>query len=134
MEVQETLWEAQWPWISTFVAPLRDFSFSVPFKIYEVLKHANQSTNFCLTTLESWNFLILRDSQVLVIDICGKSCCLFSTKNCLWILSGAVDAFSVYQWSIVSYQQAFLVYCASLTHTNIKINKQKTLKMLLCQG
>ena len=23
---------------------------------YEVLKHANQSTNFCLTTLESWNF------------------------------------------------------------------------------
>ena len=33
---------------------------------YEVLKHANQSTNFCLTTLESWNFLIKR--EVLVID------------------------------------------------------------------
>jgi len=39
---------------------------------YEVLKHANQSTNFCLTTLESWNFLIKR--EVLVIDICGKPC------------------------------------------------------------
>jgi hypothetical protein len=41
---------------------------------------------------------------------------------------------AVYQWSIVSYQQGFLEYCASLTHTNIKINKQKTLKTLLCQG
>jgi len=60
---------------------------------YEVLQHANQSTNFCLTTLESWNFLIKR--EVLVIDICGKSCCLFSTKNCLRILPDAVDAFSL---------------------------------------
>ena len=58
-----------------------------------VLKHTNQSTNFCLTTLESWNFLIKR--EVLVIDTCGKSCCLFSTKNCLRILPDAVVAFSL---------------------------------------
>ena len=42
---------------------------------------------------------------------------------------------AVYQWSIVSwYQQGFLEYCASLTHNNIKINKQKNVKTLLCQG
>jgi len=40
VEVQETLWEAQWPWISTFVAPLRDFSFSVPF-----MKFCNTQTS-----------------------------------------------------------------------------------------
>ena len=61
------------------------------FYALPVLKHANQSTNFCLTTLESWNLQIKR--EVLVIDICGKSCCLFSTKNCLRILPGAADAF-----------------------------------------
>ena len=58
---------------------------------YEVLQHANQSTNFCLTTLESstWNFLICIKREVLVIDICGKSCWPFSTKNCLRILPDA---------------------------------------------
>ena len=49
------------------------------WSFYAVLKHANQSTNFCFTTLESWNFVVKR--EVLVIDICGKFCCLFSTKN-----------------------------------------------------
>ena len=57
---------------------------------YAILKHVNQSTNFCFTTLESWSFLMKREA--LVIDICGKSCCLFSTKNCLRILPDAVDA------------------------------------------
>ena len=106
------------------------FLFFCSFKFYEVLQHANQSTNFCLTTLESWNFLIKR--EVLVIDICGKSCCLFSTKKMFADLARCsrclLPPLAVYQWSIVSYQQAFLEYCASLTHNNIKINRQKKSK------
>ena len=80
-----------------------------------------------------------RDLEVLVIDICCKSCWLFSTKTGLGIFSDAVVAFSllaVYQWSIVSHQHTLFEYCASLhlPHNNNKINRQKNPKTLSCQG
>ena len=108
------------------------------FLLWSSATNVNQSTNFCLTTLESWNFLIKR--EVLVVDTCGKSCCLFSTKNCLRILpescSGCLlHPLAVYQWSIVSYQQGFLEYILCKSNPHQHQNKQaENSQDVACQG
>ena len=56
-----------------------------------------------------WQMLLPLFHQKLLVDLARCSGCL-------------LPPLAVYQWSIVSYQQGFLEYCASLTHTNIKIN------------
>jgi len=83
------------------------------------LEFSHQKSGACHWYL--WQILLPLFHQKLFADLARCSGCL-------------LPPLAVYQWSIVSYQQGFLEYCASLTHTNIKINKQKTLKTLLCQG
>lgn len=83
------------------------------------LEFSHQKRGACHWYL--WQILLPLFHQKLFADLARCSRCL-------------LPPLAVYQWSIVSYQQGFLEYCASLTHTNIKINKQKTLKTLLCQG
>ena len=74
---------------------------------------------------------------MLVISICWKSCWLFSTNKCLgilpmqWLSSPTLSCVPMVNCIIA---QAFLEYCASLSHSNIKKKGRKNLKILRCQG
>ena len=102
---------------------------------YEVLKHANQSTNFCLTTLESWNFsskercLSLISVASLVASFPPKNVC--GSCQMQWLPSPSLSCIPMVNCIIPTGFSWIL--CKSNPHQHQ--NKQaETLKTLLCQG